>query len=382
MRVFTAILALALLACSSTPRAGGETAEPSPSSSLGAAPTVSAGAIASPAPTAIDAAVGPTTTFQELLAALGRSKASAGCLFDGSQLGTRRVDVVGATTRLVDFAKVEGSPSFSIGLSTPHGTTRQVTREAFDSGGRDETVDHWLATVTPLSPGAMQQPALVVLWVTAEATWFSAIVPSGVVGESWTKLAGGDLAQFQGLVRKLRSVVVTADPDVRLERLRDALKETSIERLEVALAATTDAPAPRHRDGVVDHVDALPKGTPGVCRTGIGDIPPGLTPGSGFELMKHVEDFDAAVAKACLAAVPAGAVGAQMQVAMRVMKGGEVSEACISKDPVGDEGLRQCVVAEAKRYRFPALADGDFQNIGMAVTIAPPGGLVTGICGD
>ncbi len=303
-------------------------------------------------------------------------------MFQTSSLGVSRRDVEGPKTSLARFSEVVGSPTFSIGLWTPHGTTRQVTKEAFDHGVHQGSVDHWFATVTPVSVGLMQQQVVVVLWVTADAIWFSGIVASGVVGETWTKLEGTDLSQFHTLTSKMSGIVVTADPDVSVSRVREALTVTRTSDLEVALAVTATAPPSGQEDGVVDHVEALPRGTPGVCRTGIGDIPAGLKPGSGFAVMKRAGDFGTKTAKACARKVPKDTSGGRMQVAMRVMKNGRVSDACVSKDPVGDEELRQCIVAETKTYRFPKITDGDFQNIGLGVEIAPPGGVVTGVCRD
>ena len=326
--------------------------------------------------------VDPATDYRVLVEKLAESKATSGCLFDDGALGSRRLDVKGAKTSLVHFAKVAGSPTFSIGLRTPHGSTRQVTREAFDTGTAGAGVDHWFATVTPVSVGAMQQRVVPVLWVTSEAVWFSAIVASGVIGETWEQLEGATLGEFHSMVPKMSSIIVTADPDTSLRRIQEALTLAKVGALEIALAMTTPAPAAGRDDGVVDHIKTLPKGTPGVCRTGIGDIPKGMKPGSGIGVMRRADDFDAKLAKACADVVPEASPGGGMHVSMRVMQNGKVSEACINKDPIGDAKLRTCIVEQAKAYRFPKLPDGDFQNIGLLVTLKPPGGVVTGFCSE
>jgi hypothetical protein len=85
-------------------------------------------------------------------------------------------------------------------------------------------------------------------------------------------------------------------------------------------------------------------------------------------LFRARTSFQSALHEACAARLPPGSSGGAVQISMRVGSNGAVSEACIQRDFIGDEALRQCLREQARAFRFPPLRAGDFLNLGLDVT--------------
>jgi hypothetical protein len=92
-----------------------------------------------------------------------------------------------------------------------------------------------------------------------------------------------------------------------------------------------------------------------------------------MEIMRATKRFRSTVEEACRAKLPAGNAGGEVEVSLRILADGSVSEACIRRDYVGDEVLRSCVSQQARAYRFPPLGRGDFVNAGLDVSFLPAG---------
>lgn len=257
-----------------------------------------------------------------------------------------------------------GTPSPSVGVLTPHGAAQERGEPSL-----------WIATMTPVSASFARASPFVILWVTDETVWFGAIITHGTVGgDRWMRLEGSVLERFQSqIVRQANAIAVTADSTTSVTKLRTALSWLGDTRGEIALATIVEPPDERPQ-APGDTLASVDRRNPpeGLCPLGISDVPAGMRPGDlGMAIFRVRNQFQSTLHDGCVSHLTADSAGGAVEVSMRVMADGSVSESCIQGDFIGIEALRACLREQARAFRFPRLGSGDFANVAMDVTFRP-----------
>ncbi len=337
---------------------GGASAVPAPVVVRRDAP---AGAEAEPAAVETSPrALGPTATFADLVAAVrrlddrGQGESDAGCLLRGR-------GEVGAAWRLeADLAvgvRPVPDPSPLAGRLADGGPVTVLTR-----WGRRGSGGVSFAALTTLPPPREGDATLVaitddgiLLRLTGEAVGASDGGPHRV-----SALAG----PLSGMLERASAeVYVTAEPGTSLRRVREVL-------------AALPADAQQRAALAVVLPDAVTLPEPPTADDAEGLCPEGLTP-SG----EDPGELDAARLRAALAplaelgatclsrAAPEAARGGRVELLLRVGVGGQVRQACLQRDGIGDPLLRACMLNAVRGLTLPDPA-GDV-DVRVPLLLAP-----------
>lgn len=334
-------------------------------------------------------ALPPGASFGDLVALLRGAgspvaRKPSDCLLGGAQ-GPAAPARIGAPSRPVAGAVAVESPaiaklrserpSLTVGLWTPHGGAKTLP------GAK---ADLWLATLTPVTPSFALASPIAILWVTGETAWLTLILSHGTIaGDSWVRLEGVELDRFQRkVVPRAKAIAVTADRGTPLHRVHTVLGWLAAAKGEVAFAATVKPPA-APPEPPADTLAEVDRRSPpaGLCPLGISDVPPGKTPGDmGLAVFRAQERFQSALRKACASRLPVDSPGGEISISMRVLANGTVSEACVQRDYIGAEPLRDCLRSQARSFTFPTLSQGDFVNVALGVELTPRAGRIRPLC--
>lgn len=289
-------------------------------------------------------ALGPTATFADLVAAMrrlddrGEGASGAGCLLRGSGRA-------GASWHLEADLAVGVRPLPEAGPLAARladgGPVRVLTRWGQRGDGRVT-----FAALTTLPPPRGGEATLVavtdegvLLRMTGEAVG----APDG--GPHPVPALAGPLSRV--LERAGAEVYVTAEPGTSLRRLREvlaALSATAQDRVAfaVALPDGVSLPAP---PAIEDAEGLCPDGLP-PSGEDAGEVDPGRLRVAFAPL--------AEAGAACLSrAAPEAARGGRLELVLRIGAGGQVRQACLRRDGIGDPRLRACLLSAVRSLSLP-----------------------------
>ena len=200
--------------------------------------------------------------------------------------------------------------------------------------------------------------------------------PEMFAAPSAQRLQPEDLERLRtDVIGKAEGVVITAEANLSMTKLVTELGLLSDFHGTVILAtAASGAPAQRAPDLGYDLDD------PGLCESGITDVPKGQTPGQlSRTLMRTLPTRLQEAAAPCASKLQPDQ-GGEVKVALRVGQSGQVTEACIQHDTTHDAALRACVVHAVKATTLEAPVGGSFLNLASRVGLVPPGVVQRAIC--
>jgi hypothetical protein len=204
-----------------------------------------------------------------------------------------------------------------------------------------------LVALTP-APKTIRNTPTPILMVTDRGLYL------GLIGRptDGTRLDAPSLARIKNeLVPKAKVWIVTAEGDVPLAKVREALAILKDSKGTIVLAAP--AASPGSRGARMSRYDArVPKGTKDACGDDMMDVkgPPGEYKMTTFG--RIAESIERA-GKSCGDALPAGRGGA-IHVMLRIAADGQIDKACAETDDVGDDTVRACVVDAVRKTKLPA----------------------------
>ena len=160
-------------------------------------------------------------------------------------------------------------------------------------------------------------------------------------------------------------VFVAAEAGVALATLHELLAALEARALPVALAVnlSTDTRLPPPGGGQARAArcdDGLP-----ATAAADGELDPS-------ELARGLAPLKEQLA-ACLTRGDArGAAGGQLTLAFRINEGGQVQDACIARDDIGDPGVAACVTEVARTLRFAPPAPSGVLDIELPLSLRQP----------
>jgi len=233
-----------------------------------------------------------------------------------------------------------------------------------------------LLTLTPVSR-AFGSAAVAVVLLADDRRLYRGMAGPGIAFPFKRVKAGDRKRLLDEVILKAQYAVVAFSADCSLPRWREVLGWFQQSSAEVVLALPTRTAIPAGVAQPVKLKDALAryggkKPPPNICPKGISAVPAGKKRGDlGVDEQVRVRDkLTAAVQKKCgtkLAANQSGAV----HVSVRLTGAGPPSKACLTRDFVGSEAVRQCVLATARSFTFPKPKRGDFVNLALQLVLKP-----------
>lgn len=312
-------------------------------------------------------ALGPTATFEELVAAAraldeaGAGDADAGCLLRPpatSAAGWRLEADLAVAVRPLPEAPAD----LGARLARSEGRAAVLTRWG-QQGPGDGAALALVAFTSTAPPG--DRP-LVVAAATEEGVHLRSTEAEPALPAS--RLDWSSLAEPLADLPEPMDVVITAEADMPLTRLRtllESLPKTARPALGVALAAETKLPQP---------LEAR-TGGPALCPEGLppllDETPPGDMDAS--QATSVLQPF-AEEAGRCISAFPEAAGGGRLEIHLRVGPEGRLKQTCIADDSVGSPMLRACLLERAEDLRFPET--GGTVDLIFPLRLAPAPGIV------
>jgi hypothetical protein len=341
-----------LLAACGGAKAPPAPAPPTPSATASEAPAPVASAPAPPIETAAPPAPPPSeppkpfaanATFKDVVAALrraGDSHVVGDCIFKGDTIAT-----------------YDGSPALADPPADLEPLFASPPRSGFDAPGI-KLVTSWgstegggwldLVALTPV-PKSVHGGVTAVIFATDKGLYF------GAVGHAVDAkpLDAGTMARVKSeILPKAKVVVVSAEGDAPLSRVKEALALVNGTKGTVVLATPTSQPgSPGKRYSRYDA--RVPKGTKDACEDDMTDVR-GQKPGSyKMQTMSRFADAMMALDKTCGESLPPGK-GGSIHVMMRIGADGKITKACAETDDLGDEKVRACVMDAVRKQKLPA----------------------------
>jgi hypothetical protein len=159
------------------------------------------------------------------------------------------------------------------------------------------------------------------------------------------------------------TVFVAAEAQVSTLALADLLGALQAQRVPVALAVNL-APATR-----------LPEPPPApsadICPSGLPDTNEAEGALDVSALAPALSDLRTHAAECLNSAEPRGMAGGHLSLLLRVSESGALADACIDRDETGDGRLRACILAQAKKLRFPQPAPRGSVDLALPLALVP-----------
>lgn len=378
LAVIASAIALVLASCNKdkSDRAG-----PSTSSAPSASASVSASASAVAEPPAIPPdgrELAKTATFGDLVAtaikigATDKAASTAGCNLRRLRDGSFRYEATIAAgtyapppTDLDDLVTKTGP---GVILATPYGNV-----------GTGSGITLQTLSPLPKSIGSSLVPAF---FITDGGVYMKVTIQRGMSFGSGavTKLQPSEVDRVKReLAPRAEAIIVVAEPDVKLDRVREVLEWVEDAKGPVVFAVPLgkDARVPKAASGAKAPLGA--DGCPGGAD--LMDIPKGSVPGE-YSMTKigAVTDDHKKDAMQCSAKLPPGNAGGRMKIDFRIEPDGKVSKACVIKDEIGDAALRTCVLEKTRAHVFEKPEKQGIVNMGTELSFVPPGTANRALC--
>lgn len=371
-------VALLLASCNKDKGAGaGASSASVPSASASASAAASASA-EPPAPPPDGRELAKTATFGDLVAAAikigatDKATSTAGCNLRRMRDGSYRFE---ATIAPGTYAP---PPSDLDDLITKTGPG-VIIATPFGNAGTGSGITLQTLSPLPKSVGASLVPAF---FVTDGGVYMKVTMQRGMSfgAGAVEKLKPNEVERVKReLAPRAEAIVIAAEPDVKLDRLREVLEWVEDAKGPVVFAVPLgkDAKVPKAATGAKAPLGA--DGCPGGAD--LMDIPKGSVPGEySMSKIGDVNDDHKKDAMQCSAKLPPGNAGGRMKVDFRIEPDGKVSKACVMKDEIGDAALRACVLEKTRAHVFEKPSKPGIVNMGAELAFVPPGTANRALC--
>lgn len=232
-----------------------------------------------------------------------------------------------------------------------------------------------IQALTPL-PGSLVNGVVSVLFVTDKAVLFSVATNDRIGDDAAQVVTPKDTSRLRETLGKAPAVIVSAERDVSLDRVRDVLRwaDGATGSVVFGVPLGPDDKMPREWQQPRHHVDFFDG--PEKCLKG--------------PLSYHVRGrYDEATlntaageirrdAATCASKLPAGSYGGRLFLSVEIGKDGRAAGACFTGDETQSAEVRACVIERVRALRYPAPR----QNVAFTQTIAlvPQPPVTRGLC--
>lgn len=387
--VFAAALAAASAACESTPvPATPGDARPSPAvgappngqpsaapSAETSAPGATAEAPASPASTGGPAAPKPSApvsrelsasaTFRDLVraarGAAGQASPSA-CLLRGGKAGQPATLEAPIDKAAGEISDPPADLDALLGKRRQQQPFPEDGLRALTSWGASEGGDYLdLMALSPASRAMSHAPTLMLI-ATDKGIYLGL---SGRTSDGRPMTADERARLVKDVLPRAKVIVVAAEGDAPIARVREALEMVATTKGTVVLASPlAEAGPPRRRASRYDH--KVEEGEPYACSRAIqGGVPGGSAGEYKMGSLSKLSDMVERATARCGEALGVGAGGA-IHLMMRINAKGAIDEACAETDDTGSAELRACVLEATKTLKLPKPDKPGLITFGMA----------------
>ncbi|EPX58419.1 hypothetical protein D187_003891 [Cystobacter fuscus DSM 2262] len=232
-----------------------------------------------------------------------------------------------------------------------------------------------LVALSPL-PQRIRLGIVPVVSVTDKAIYFSIATNQGISEGPATTIDEKNLHVVRGMIPNADAVIVTAERDVPLDRVRDVLDWTDGAAgpvvFGVFLGRDDHVPATwvnaREPDGFVEE--------PGRCENGehYWTVPGRYDPAT----VARVSDEIRQEVASCAAKLPPDSLGGRVTLSLKMGRTGRTADACLGEDQTQSAEVRACVLDRVRKLPFPSSPKP--VAVSVQVQLVPPSLITRGLC--